>query len=123
MTTTPTIAIIGAGPGGLLLARYLQLHSIKCTIYEREASRSARTQGGSLDLHEESGQLAIKEAGLLDQVLAVSRREGEQMRILDSTGKVWFDDGSDEHHGPVDTSAQPSDGSDERGWGRPEVDR
>jgi 2-polyprenyl-6-methoxyphenol hydroxylase-like FAD-dependent oxidoreductase len=119
MTTPsiPTVAIIGAGPGGLLLARYLQLHSIPCTIYERETSRSARTQGGSLDLHEESGQLALKEAGLLEKFLEFARKEGEQMRILDGKGKVWLDHGvEDDRHGDHDQDNH-------EGGGRPEIDR
>ncbi|KAG8880496.1 hypothetical protein FRB97_000731 [Tulasnella sp. 331] len=88
----PSIAIIGAGLSGLLLARYLQINSIACTIYEREASRSARAQGGSLDLHTHSGLLAMKEAGLLEKFKELARPEDDQTRILDKNGKLWFDD-------------------------------
>jgi len=83
-----SIAIIGAGPGGLLLARYLQINSIPCTIYERESSRDHRSQGGSLDLHAESGLLALKEIGLMDEFEKFARKEGDSMRILDKTGKL-----------------------------------
>jgi hypothetical protein len=107
-SSKPQIAIIGAGPGGLLLARYLQRNSIPCKIYERETSRHHRTQGGSLDLHEESGLLAMKEAGLMEEFTKFARTEGEQMKIFDRTGKLWFDDEENEEGA---------------GHGRPEIDR
>ena len=45
------IAIVGAGPGGLLCARMLQEHGIEATVYDADASADARDAGGSLDLH------------------------------------------------------------------------
>lgn len=107
MTTLakPTIAIIGAGPGGLLLARLLHLSSIPCTLYEAEPHRHSREQGGSLDLHEESGQLGLKEAGLFDQFRKIARSEGEDMRVADKTGHLHWEEVDSEGHG------------------RPEVDR
>jgi 2-polyprenyl-6-methoxyphenol hydroxylase-like FAD-dependent oxidoreductase len=73
------IAIIGAGPAGCTLARLL-LHSdthVDITIYEGEDSLDARTQGGTLDLHTESGIAALKSAGLYDEFLKYARFDGE----------------------------------------------
>jgi 2-polyprenyl-6-methoxyphenol hydroxylase-like FAD-dependent oxidoreductase len=82
------IAIIGGGPGGLTLARVLHVHGVGAVVYERDASRAARTQGGMLDLHDDTGQVALREAGLTEEFLAHARREGQDQRILDHTGTL-----------------------------------
>jgi 2-polyprenyl-6-methoxyphenol hydroxylase-like FAD-dependent oxidoreductase len=61
------IAIIGGGPGGLTLARLLQLKSINVKVYERDVNKYARVQGSPLDLHEESGLAALSKANLLEE--------------------------------------------------------
>ncbi|SDX30439.1 2-polyprenyl-6-methoxyphenol hydroxylase [Amycolatopsis xylanica] len=81
-----TIAIIGAGLGGLALARVLHVHGIDAVVYERESSRDARGQGGMLDIH--SGQRALREAGLLDQFFEIARGEGQDMRLLKPDGTL-----------------------------------
>lgn len=58
---TTNIAIVGAGPAGLTLARLLQQNDISVTVYEGEPDRHSRNQGGSLDLHPKYGQLALRE--------------------------------------------------------------
>lgn len=76
---TPPIAILGAGPSGLLLGRLLDRANIDFTIFERDSSAmSAWGRGGSgtLDLHEGSGMLALEEAGLLDAFKKKARYEG-----------------------------------------------
>jgi len=82
------IAIIGAGPGGLTLARVLHVHGIASVVYERDASRTARPQGGMLDIRSDSGQIALREAGLEVPFLAAARPEGQDLILLDPTGTV-----------------------------------
>lgn len=82
------ISIIGAGPGGLTCARILQRHGIQVTVYDRDPDAGSRDQGGSLDLHEEDGQLALREAGLLEEFFELARFEGQEMRRLDPAGNV-----------------------------------
>ena len=82
------VTIIGGGPGGLTLARILQIRGFDVAVYERESAANSRGQGGTLDIHAESGQEALKAAGLIDQFWIHARPEGQDMRILDKTGKV-----------------------------------
>jgi 2-polyprenyl-6-methoxyphenol hydroxylase-like FAD-dependent oxidoreductase len=73
------IAIIGAGPAGCTLARLL-LHkkvNVDVTIFEGEKGLNARTQGGTLDLHTESGIKALKECGLYDDFIKLARFDAE----------------------------------------------
>jgi 2-polyprenyl-6-methoxyphenol hydroxylase-like FAD-dependent oxidoreductase len=86
------IAVIGAGPAGLTLARVLQRHGIKATVYDRDHGPDDRPQGGTLDLHADTGQEALRAAGLLDEFLARSRPEGQDNRLLDHTGAVLFEE-------------------------------
>ncbi|MGR3932805.1 FAD-dependent oxidoreductase [Streptomyces sp. BRA346] len=105
-STAPGIAIVGGGLGGLTLARVLHTHGIAATVYERDASPTARDQGGTLDLDETSGQRALTAAGLLDDFRALSRPEGGELRLLAKDGSVLL-------HEPA-----PDGGGD-----RPEIDR
>lgn len=82
------IAIIGAGMGGLALARVLHVHGMEAVVYERESSRHARGQGGMLDLHSDTGQQALREAGLIGQFHAIARPEGQDLRLLEPDGTL-----------------------------------
>lgn len=105
MNKHPRIAIVGAGPGGLTLARLLHLSGIHATVFERDEGPLSRPQGGTLDLHEDSGLLAIEEAGLGDAFRRFARYEDQGARLLDKSARVLFEE------------PDPSAGN------RPEIDR
>jgi 2-polyprenyl-6-methoxyphenol hydroxylase-like FAD-dependent oxidoreductase len=90
------IAIVGGGLGGPVLARILQRHGIASTIHELEASIDARPQGGMLDLHAESGQRALREAGLFEELREHVNPQDEAMRVLDKTGTLFIDQSAEE---------------------------
>jgi len=92
MSTHHPIAIIGAGLGGLTLARVLQVHGIQAAVFEAEAGSDARAQGGMLDIHEDTGQVALQAAELFSQFRTLIMAGGEAMRILDSRATVRMEE-------------------------------
>ncbi len=82
------VAIIGAGPVGLTMARLLQQKEIDVTVYERDKDAQTRIWGGTLDLHKGSGQDALQKAGLLENYYAMSIPMG--IIFADEQGKVLF---------------------------------
>jgi 2-polyprenyl-6-methoxyphenol hydroxylase-like FAD-dependent oxidoreductase len=111
------IGIVGGGLAGLVLARMLVRGGLPVTVLERDAGAHARTQGGSLDLHPESGQRALVAAGLIEQFHRHARPQGEEIRILGPDGQEHV-----RHPGPVPPDALTPD-ADGILPGRPEIDR
>ena len=91
------IAIAGAGPGGATLARLLQMRGFTVHVFERDASATARPQGGSLDLRPDSGQKAIDAAQLGDVFKQFSRDEAKAFRMIDSQGNELPGMGEETH--------------------------
>lgn len=95
----PAIAIIGGGPCGLTFARLLQTAGIKYCVFERDPSPESTSlnQGGTLDIHNETGQEALRHAGLHDEFRKLSRQDATAMTLMDSTGgiKASFSDDAD----------------------------
>lgn len=85
------VAIVGGGPGGLTLARLLQLKGADVTVYERDANREVRVQGSTLDLHDDSGLKALEQAGLMDAFKARYRPGADLMRVADSQANLVYD--------------------------------
>src|SRR6185437_6540603 len=106
------IAIVGGGPGGLTLARLLQLKGVDVKVYERDKDKSARQQGATLDLHYESGLRALREAGLIEEFNKNYRPGAERITITDNNAVVHYSERDKE---PVkDLNSE---------YARPEIDR
>ena len=92
--TTP-VTVVGAGLGGLVLARVLYVSGIPVTVYEAEASAAARTQGGLLDIHPWNGQRALDAAGLIEEFRDHVLPGRESYRVMDREGTVLLDRSDD----------------------------
>lgn len=86
------IAIVGGGPGGLMLGLLLQRQGFSFTIYERGYQNMHSDRGGSLDIHDDSGQLPLKEAGIFETFRKHARYEGEDTRIVSKDGEILYDE-------------------------------
>lgn len=107
------IAIVGGGPGGLTLARLLQMNGAEVKVYERDLNKNARVQGATLDLHDDSGLKALEKAGLMDAFKANYRPGADKMSILDHHANIFYDDHTNDQQ--EETFGNP--------YFRPEIDR
>ncbi|SNY37253.1 FAD-dependent oxidoreductase [Paractinoplanes atraurantiacus] len=89
------VTIVGAGLGGLTLARVLRVNGIEAIVYESERSPDARAQGGMLDIHDYNGQLALEAAGLMAEFRAAVLPGREAYRGLATDGTLLFDKADD----------------------------
>jgi 2-polyprenyl-6-methoxyphenol hydroxylase-like FAD-dependent oxidoreductase len=102
------VAIVGGGPGGLTLARLLQLKGADVKVYERDQTKEARVQGAIVDLHFDSGLKVMEAAGLMDAFKASYMPGADKYRMLDKEGNILVDeheqgtvaDFSDKHFRP-----------------------
>jgi len=107
--TNKKIAIIGGGPGGLTLARLLQMNGADVNVYERDAGPAVRVQGATLDLHYDSGLKALQVAGLMDDFKANYRPGADRMHVVDKNAQIHFEDSFES--------------DDDNELARPEIDR
>jgi 2-polyprenyl-6-methoxyphenol hydroxylase-like FAD-dependent oxidoreductase len=77
---TPRIAILDAGPAGLTLASLLSHNHIPDTLFDLHPPPSSSTSlapSGSLDLHPETGLLALEKCGLMGRFMKLEREGSE----------------------------------------------
>ncbi len=86
------IAIVGGGPGGLILARLLQLKGANVKVYERDFNKDARMIGSPLDMHEESGMAALRKANLVDEFKKNFHPGADKMAIVNERAEIFFSD-------------------------------
>ncbi|TCN57437.1 FAD-dependent monooxygenase [Flavobacterium circumlabens] len=106
------VAIVGGGPGGLTLARLLQLQNAAVKVYERDLNKNARVQGSPLDMHEESGLAAIHKAHLFEAFKTNFMPGADKTLILDENATIHLSD--------HDTNREEDFGN---AYFRPEIDR
>jgi 2-polyprenyl-6-methoxyphenol hydroxylase-like FAD-dependent oxidoreductase len=101
---------------GTMLGRLLlrQSPSTSLTIFESEPSPNYRSQGGTLDLHTDTGLAALRHAGLWEEFSKHARYDGEALLMTDKNLKPFYQ---------VKPSASPEKRGGHLGGQRPEIDR
>lgn len=91
----PKIAIVGCGPAGLTLGLLLVRQNLPFTIFElrqEPAPVEFSEPCGVLDLHDESGQAALRECGLYDDFLQLTGECAEAQRVSNMHGEIVYAD-------------------------------
>lgn len=96
------VAIVGGGPGGLTLARLLQLKGANVKLYERDFDKDARVQGSPLDMHENSGWVALNKADLTEEFKKNVRQGADKKIIVNERAEVIFSDHETDFYGNSD---------------------
>ena len=86
------IAIVGGGPGGLVLARLLQLKGANVKVYERDFDKDSRVTGSPLDMHEGSGMAALRKADLVEAFIKNFRAGADKKRVVNESGEILLSD-------------------------------
>lgn len=92
MISEKNIAIVGGGPGGLTLARLLQIKGAKVKVYERDFGQAVRVQGAIVDLHFDSGLKAMEATGLMETFKVNYMKGADKYRLLDPQGNILMDE-------------------------------
>jgi len=106
------IAILGGGPGGLTLARLLQLKGAEVKVYERDFNQESRVQGAIVDLHFDSGLKVLQAADLLEAFKANYMKDADRYRLVDKDLNILLDEINEDNE----------DNFDDEHF-RPEIDR
>jgi len=117
------VAIIGGGMGGLILARLLQMQNVSVKVYERDQNEEVRVQGSPLDLHEDSGLKAMKQADLLKEFYANVRTNASKARIVNKDFELKFDEHSIQKNHSESNSNSNKNSLQDISKPRPEIDR
>ena len=80
--------MFGAGEAGLTLARLLEVNGIDYVVFEQYARTVNRGFWGTLDMHPETAQVVLKEAGLYDKFEAVARFDTQISGMFDQHGEI-----------------------------------
>jgi len=117
------VAIVGGGMGGLILARLLQLQNINVKVYERDLNAEVRVQGSPLDLHEDSGLIAMENANLLEEFYKNIRPNASKARIVNQNFELKFDEHTITKNSSKEISNHNQDSLQDISKPRPEIDR
>ncbi|KAF2326442.1 FAD-dependent oxidoreductase [Flavobacterium ginsenosidimutans] len=117
------VAIIGGGMGGLILARLLQLQNVNVKVYERDLNSEVRVQGSPLDLHEDSGLKAMKQANLLTEFYENIRPTASKARIVNQNFELKFDEHNIQKTAFEEISNNHTNSLENISKPRPEIDR